>query len=63
MSDSIKLPAVTKFPPMPVCKPPRVDEEYSKFVRDMRKKIYKAVGLPNSVIEQMYKSRGIGSRR
>lgn len=62
MSGTIKLPTVTKFPPMPVCKPPTVEEEYEEFRRDTMKKIGLAIGLPRSVIKQMYKSRGVESK-
>lgn len=54
MSDTLKLPTVTKFPPMPVCKPPRVEEEYEEFVRDMMREICRTLRIPYMVINKMY---------
>jgi len=49
MSDTLKLPRVTKFPPMPVCKLPRIEDD-KKFLRRLKKQLYKAVGIPKEFL-------------
>lgn len=57
MCDSIKLPAVTKFPPMPVCKSPRVEGEYDEFVRDQMKEICRTLGIPVVLFNKQEKQK------